>query len=112
MVAVYRDEWCGYNGLAGMSRWHATVCHAKKEWARDDDGDGIREVHNNTLEGLWTGMRNFLRSFRDMNNIYIYQYINMLVCRYNVKRATAAFVHTLLGVRSATQTKLATIYPT
>ena len=54
MVRVYTDEWCGYNGLAGMGRCHATVCHAM-EWARDDDGDGIREVHNNTLEGLWTG---------------------------------------------------------
>ena len=34
---------------------------AKCTWARDDDGDGIREVHCNTLEGLWTGLRNFLR---------------------------------------------------
>ena len=111
MVEVYTDEWCGYNGLAGMGRWHATVCHAKKEWARDDDGDGIREVHNNTLEGLWTGMRNFLRPFRGVNKIYLYQYVGMFEWGYNVKRATAAFVHALLGARSATQTKLATIYP-
>ncbi|MDP7156865.1 MAG: hypothetical protein QF922_01395 [SAR324 cluster bacterium] len=26
-------------------RGHATVKHSKKEWTRDDDGDGIREVH-------------------------------------------------------------------
>lgn len=24
----------------------------KKEWARDDDGDGVREVHCNTMEGI------------------------------------------------------------
>jgi transposase len=35
-----------------MGRPHATVCHAEGEWARDDDGDGIREVHDNTMEGL------------------------------------------------------------
>jgi transposase len=34
------------------------VCHKRKEWARDDDGDGIREVHDNTLEGMRTGLRN------------------------------------------------------
>ena len=45
-------------------RGHATVKHSKKEWTRDDDGDGIREVHSNTIEGTWTGLRNFLRPFR------------------------------------------------
>ena len=44
-------------------RGHATVKHSKKEWARDD-GDGIREVHSNTIEGTWTGLKNFLRPFR------------------------------------------------
>src|SRR4051812_8144705 len=30
-------------------------------WAidADGDGDGLREVHCNTMEGLWTGVRNF-----------------------------------------------------
>jgi hypothetical protein len=48
------------------------VCHAAGEWARDDDGDGIREVHVNTLEWLWTGLRNFLRPFRGVNKKYLY----------------------------------------
>ena len=42
---VHTDEWQGYNHLL---REHLTVCHGDKEWARDDDGDGIREVHTNT----------------------------------------------------------------
>ena len=102
MVVVNTDEWCGYNGLPAMGRSRATVCHAAHEWARDDDGDGIREVHINTLEGLWTGMRNFLRPFRGVNKAYLYQYIAVFEWGYNVKRATAAFVQALLGVRSAT----------
>ena len=48
-VQVYTDEWLGYNHII---RPHSTVCHSQHEWARDDDGDGIREVHINTTEGM------------------------------------------------------------
>ena len=37
------------------------------EYARDDDGDGVREVHINTAEGMWTSARNFLRPFRGVH---------------------------------------------
>ena len=42
------DEWQGYNHI---ERSHVTVNHGAHEWARDADGDGIREVHINTTEG-------------------------------------------------------------
>ena len=45
----YTDEGQGDNRI---KRAHHTVCHGQKEWARDDDGDGVREVHVNTIEGL------------------------------------------------------------
>jgi hypothetical protein len=35
----------------GRHASHATVRHGVHEWARDDDGDGRREVHGNTCEG-------------------------------------------------------------
>ncbi len=47
----------------------------KREWARHDDGDGIREVHNNTIEGIWTGLRNFLRVFRGVHRKYLQHYV-------------------------------------
>lgn len=97
-TVVYTDEWRGYNGLLAMGRGHATVCHKIGEWARDDDGDGIREVHDNTLEGLWTGLRNFLRPFRGVSKKYLYQYVAMFEWNYNVKRATAKFLRAFLGV--------------
>ncbi len=103
MAMVNTDEWGGYNGLAGMGRRHATVCHAEREWARDDDGDGVREVHDNTLEGLWTGLRNFLRPFRGVSKKYLYQYVALFEWGYNVKRATTVFLRALLGVESATK---------
>jgi transposase len=102
MVTVNTDEWRGYNGLPAIGRSRSTVCHAAREWARDDDGDGVREVHVNTLEGQWTGMRNFLRPFRGVHKKYLYQYAAMFEWGDNVKRATPEFLWALLGVRSAT----------
>ena len=102
-ATVNTDEWLAYAGLATMGRSHPTVCHGAGEWARDDDGDGIREVHDNTLEGLWTGLRNFLRPFRGVNKKYLYQYVGIFEWGYNVKRATSAFLRAMLGRESATQ---------
>ncbi len=102
-ATVYTDEWRGYSGLSKMGRGHATVCHADREWARDDDGDGIREVHDNTLEGLWTGLRNFLRPFRGVSKKYLYQYVAMFEWGYNAKQATTSFLRALLGVESASK---------
>ena len=96
--AVNTDEWGGYNGLAETGRSRATVCHAAGEWARDDDGDGVREVHVNTLEGLWTGLRNFLRPFRGVSKKYLYQYVAMFEWGYNIKRVTPQFIRAMLGV--------------
>lgn len=52
-----------------VDRKHVAVCHTpgKRVWTRDDDGDGVHEVHNNTIEGFWTGLRNLLRPFRGVN---------------------------------------------
>ena len=111
-TTVNTDEWSGYNGLAAMDRGHATVCHADREWARDDDGDGVREVHDNTLEGLWTGLRNFLRPFRGVSKKYLHQYVAMFEWSYNVKRATPSFLRALLGVRATNDITAPTFCPT
>jgi transposase len=97
---VNTDEWQGYNGLPSMHRPRSAVCHAEGEWARDDDGDGVREVHCNTLEGLWTGLRNFLRRFRGVHKKYLYQYVAMFEWSHNVKRVTPQFIRALLGLEA------------
>ena len=54
------------------------------------------------MEGLWTGLRNFLRPFRGVSKKYLYQYVAMFEWGSNVKRATPGFLWAILGVRSAT----------
>jgi transposase len=103
MATVNTDEWGGYNGLTGMGRRHATVCPADREWARDDDGDGVREVRDNTPEGPWTGLRGFLRPSRGVSEKYLYRYVAPFEWGYNVKRVTTGFLRALLGVESATK---------
>ncbi len=97
-ATVNTDEWGGYHRLSEKQRVHSTVCHAQRVWARDDDGDGIREVHNNTIEGLWTGLRNFLRPFRGVNKVYLQQYAAMHEWAHNIKEVTVSFLRILCGV--------------
>ena len=62
----------------------------------------MREVHDNTLEGLWTGLRNFLRPFRGVSKKYLQQYVAMFEWGANVKRATPSFLRALLSVGATT----------
>lgn len=96
-AAVYTDECLAYRRLGeGGRRYHAAVNHnaEPREFARDDDGDGVREVHCNTMEGIWTGLRNFLRPFRGVSKHYLAQYVAVFQWCHNAKAAT--FLHALL----------------
>ena len=87
------DEWKGYNRI---ERQQVTVQPGEHEWARDDDGDGIREVHINTTEGMWTGTRNFLRPFRGVPKAHLAGYIAMCEHSVNLKRITPKFIAALV----------------
>jgi len=53
-----------------LSEWgyqHQTVCHSKSEYARDEDGDGFHEIHVNTMEGVWSLLRSWLRPHRGVS---------------------------------------------
>lgn len=89
------DEWIGYGDISGMNRTHKTVCHSKKKYARDDDRDGINEVHTNTIEGLWTYLRNFLRTFRGVHKKYLHLYCAMFEIKHNLKKVTATVVQSV-----------------
>jgi transposase-like protein len=92
---VYTDEWQGYNHL---DRLHNTVCHALKEWARDDDGDGLHEVHINTVEGMWALVRNFLRLFRGVHKKFLSADLAMCELHINLKRIAPDFIAVLVAL--------------
>ena len=96
-ITLYTDESNAYARVATETpRTHATVSHSQKEWARDDDGDGIREVHSNTIEGLWTGLRNYLRPLRGVHKMYLKIYTAMHQWAHNLKRVNNDFLRALL----------------
>jgi transposase-like protein len=61
---VYTDEYPRYNAL---KRIRESMCHGVKQWACNEDGDGWFETHTNSNQGLWPGLRNFLRPFRGVS---------------------------------------------
>jgi transposase-like protein len=94
-ATLYTDEWGAYERV---QRKHQTVSHGTKEWARDDEGDGIREVHVNTIEGLWTSLHNFLRPFRGVHKKYLGGYVAMLEFSINLKRVSPEFICSLVAM--------------
>jgi transposase len=87
-ASFYTDDWCGYKPLRRHGRTHHACCHVpgRRVWAIDLDADGVREVHCNTLEGIWTGLRNFLRSFRGVSKRYLQQYAGVFQDCFNLKQ--------------------------
>jgi hypothetical protein len=91
---LYTDEWKGYARVeAERGNGHGSVKHGRddegqREWARDDDGDGLREVHCNTCEGAGTGLRTYLRGFRGVHKYYLAEYVATYETMTNAKSIT------------------------
>jgi transposase-like protein len=95
-TTVYTDESDAYNRIPDSGRERQTVCHSQREYARDDDQDGFCEVHCNTMEGFWVGLRNFLRPFRGIHKKYLYLYVAMFEWSYNLRWIDFDFLRRLL----------------
>lgn len=54
----------------------------------------------NTIEGLWTSLRNFLRGFRGVHKKYLAGYVAMCEFAINLKRITPAFISSLVARHS------------
>jgi hypothetical protein len=94
-AAVYTDELTGYRRRPEAGRARAAVYHApgRREWARGGDGGGVRvEVHNNTLDGAWTGLRNDSRPFRGVSKRPLHTYVAIFSRAHNIKAVLSEFV--------------------
>lgn len=99
-ATVYSDAAGSFAQIGRTGGVHLTVNHGEHEWARDADGDERREVHDNTQEGIWAGLRNFLRPFRGIHKRYLGQYVAIFEWAHNLKQVTAAFLRRLLAPSS------------
>ena len=63
---VYTDEYSIYARLETWGYDHKSVNHGRGECARDEDGDGLCEVHVHTRAGFWSLLRSWLRPHRGL----------------------------------------------
>lgn len=82
---ISTDEYDIYSRLAEWGYDHEAVCHAKGEYARDDDGDGFCEVHVNTMEGFWSLLRSWLRPHRGIPQETVPLYLGFFEFVHNVR---------------------------
>ena len=87
---VYTDEYSIYARLQSWGYGHKSVNHGRGEFARDDDGDGLCEVHVNTMEGFWSLLRSWLRPHRGISQEKLPLYLGFssscTTCASGVKR--------------------------
>jgi transposase len=88
-TCLYTDEW---QRSRGSHPCHAPVRHGVHEWARDNDGDGQREVHCNTCEGAGASLRTYLRAFRGVHTRYLHLYVATYEVMVNTKRVTPTLI--------------------
>ena len=95
---INTDEYLIYCRLPEWGYGHQTVNHSQGEDARDEDGDGFHEVHVNTLEGLWSLLRSWLRPHRGISQDKLPLYLGFFEFVYNLKRRGKRLLPALMGV--------------
>lgn len=105
------DEWRGYArvqkrmGIAHVTVRHGQAGRGLREWARDDDHDGVREVHCNGCEGAGAPLRTFLRMFRGGHKKYLADYVAPYETMTNAKRITPDIIRRMCLSKALSQSK-------
>jgi len=94
---VHTDEYNAYTRLQAWGYRHKTVCHERGEYARDEDGDGVCEVHVNTMEGCWSLLRSWLRPHRGISQDKLPNYLGFFAFVHNARRRGKALLSSLVA---------------
>jgi transposase-like protein len=94
---VHTDEYDIYARLDAWGYQHKTVCHGRGEYARDEDGDGFCEVHVNTMEGVWSLLRSWLRPHRGIAQEKLPLYLGFFQVVHNARRRGKALLGELIA---------------
>ena len=95
---VYTDEYSIYARLQSWGYNHKSVNHGRGEFARDDDGDGLCEVHVNTMEGFWSLLRSLLRPHRGISQEKLPFYLSFFEFVHNVRKRGKALLPALIAL--------------
>jgi transposase len=87
---LYTDESQSYHDNHPS---HATVCHRAREWARDDEGDGVREAPCNTCEEVEAALCTYLRAFRGVHRQYLHLCVATYEAMANTKGVTPHLIY-------------------
>jgi transposase len=87
-----------YSRLEEWGYGHETVCQAEGEYARDDEGDGFCEVQVNTLEGLWSLLRSWLRPHCGIPQETVPLYLGFFELVHNARARGKRLLGSLLGL--------------
>ena len=93
---IFTDEYSIYSRLESWGFEHKTVCHSAGEYARDEDGDGFCEVHVNTIEGVWSLLRSWLRPHRGISQEKLPIYLGFFEFMHNSRKRGKALLGSLL----------------
>lgn len=102
---VYTDEYDIYSRLVQWGYEHQTVCHSKGEYARDEDGDGFHEIHVNTMEGVWSILRSWLRPHRGISQEKLPLYLAFFEFIHNARERGTALFESLIKTLLKTSTR-------
>jgi transposase len=93
---IHTEEYDIYARLPAWGYGHKTVCHARGEYARDEDGDGFCEVHVNTIEGFWSLLRSWLRPHRGISQDKLPLYLSFFQFVHNARQRGKALLGALM----------------
>ena len=94
---VHTDEYPSYARLEAWGYRRATVCHGRGEYARDEDGDGFREIHVDAMEGTWSLPRSWLRPHRGVSREKLPLYLAFFAFVHNARRRGKALLGALVA---------------
>lgn len=95
-TTTYTDEYNIYSRLTQWGYQHRTVNHGSGEYARDEDGDGFCEVHVNTIEGVWSLLRSWLRPHRGVSQDKLPLYVALFEATHNIRKRGKALLGSLI----------------
>lgn len=95
-TCVSTDAYDLYSRLAEWGYAQESVCHSRGEYARDDDGDGLYEVHVNTRAGFWSLLRSWLRPHRGISQAHLPLSLGFFAFVHHMRRRGKALLGALL----------------